>query len=248
VALGVIPSSLFELASNMLPSFFVLRCLPKADEVIHLDLDNPERNGEFFVHRINEVRDASGTELIDQIKVILPHMMDCRDFPLYKASLVLGGTALMLHKPAVPFFLLHNHEDIFLSESVFCARTKDAHAVHANRIKADSKCQVRRVLLVFPDGMVCAPLSDGSGQKKARDKNKIKITLRKITKSYETGKSREKTTQEFYPAYWLVRVYDEQRQLLKSEEEEENDDDDIESAFKGMKVSNKNKNPDGTSE
>jgi hypothetical protein len=248
VAPGVIPSSSFEIASNNMLSIYFVLLRAKADEVIHLDLDNPEKNGEFFVHRINEVRDASGTELIDQIKVILHHMIDCRDFPSYKACLVLGGTALMLHKPAVPFFLLHDHEDIFLSETVFCARTKDAHAVHANRIKADSKCQVRRVLLVFPDGMVCAPLSDGPGQKKARDKNKIKICLRKITKSYENGKSREKTTQEFFPAYWLVRVYDEQRRLLKPEEEEEDDDDDIESAFKGMKVSNKTKNPDEMSE
>lgn len=56
-------------------------------------------------------------------------------------------------------------------------------------------------------GTVCAPLSDGPGQKKAQDKNKIKICLRKITKSYATGKLLEMTTQEFYPAYyWLVRV------------------------------------------
>lgn len=190
---------------------------------------------------------TSGTELIDQIKVILPHMIDCRDFPLYKASLVLGGTALMLQKPAVPFFLLYDHEEIFMSELVHCARTKDAHTVHANRIKADSNCQVRRILLLFPDGMVCAPVSDGAGtKKKAKDMNNIKICLRKITKSYESGKSREKTTQEFYPAYWIVRVYDEQRRLLKSEEEEEEDDDDIEAAFQVMKLSNKTKNPDST--
>jgi hypothetical protein len=48
--------------------------LLKVDEVIHLDLEYPERNNDLFVHRINEVHDASGTELVDQIKVILPHM------------------------------------------------------------------------------------------------------------------------------------------------------------------------------
>lgn len=246
----MIPSSCIIFPNICL--LYLLCSTSKVDEVIHLDLEYPERNGEFFVHRINEVRDASGSELIDQIKVILHHMIDRRDFPLYKASLVLGGTALMLQKPAVPFFLLHDHEDIFMAESVHCARTKDAHAVHANRIKTDSECQVRRVLLVFPDGMVCAPVPDGAvistNKKKAKDKNKIKMCLRKITKSFESGKSRDKTTQEFYPAYWLVRVYDEQRRLLKPEEEEEEDDDDIEAAFQGMKVSNKTKNSDSMAE
>jgi hypothetical protein len=53
-------------------------------------------------------------------------------------------------------------------------------------------------------------------KKKAKGMNKIKICLRKITKLFESGKLREKTTQEFYPAYWLISVYDEQRRLLKS--------------------------------
>jgi hypothetical protein len=223
---------------NWCRAFFML---VQVDDVIHLDLDCPENNGEFFVHRINEIRDSSGTELIDQIKVILPHMVDCRDFPSYKASLVLGGTALMIQKPAVPFFLLHDHEDIFFSEAKYCPRTKDAHAVHANRIKADANCQVRRVLLVFPDGMTCAPVTDGTIKKKTKDKNKIKICLRKITKTYESGKS-AKTTQDFYPTYWLVRIHDEQRRLLKAEEEEEEEEDDIDAAFQGMKLSNKTKN------
>ena len=220
----------------------------EVDDVIHLDLDFPEKNGEFFVHRVNEIRDSTGTELIDQIKVILPHMVDCRDFSSYKASLVLGGTALMIQKPAVPFFLLHDHEDIFLSESIHCPRTKDAHAVHANRIKTDATCQVRHTLLVFPDGMTCAQLLDGATKKKtaAKDKNKIRLCLRKITKTYETGKAREKTTQEFYPVYWLIRIHDEQRRLLKAEEEEDEDEDDIDAAFQGMKISIKSKKPDGS--
>jgi hypothetical protein len=225
-------------------AFFVVM---QVDDVVHLDLDSPEMNGEFFVHRINEIRDSSGTELIDEIKIILPHMVDCRDFSSYKASLVLGGKALMIQKPAVPFFLLHDHEDLFFSEVKYCARTKDAHAVHANRIKADVNCQVRRVLLVFPDGMTCAPVTDGAMKKKAKDKNKIKMCLRTITKTYASGKTvpREMTAQVFYPAYWLVRIHNEQRRLLKAEEEEEEDDDDIEAAFQGMKLSNKTKNADG---
>jgi hypothetical protein len=219
----------------------------QVDHVVHLDLECPEKNGEYFVHRINEIRDSSGTELIDVIKVILPHMVDSRDFSTYKATVVLGGTALMMQKPAVPFFLLHDHEDLFFSEVKYCARTKDAHAVHANRINADVNCQVWRTLLVFPDGMTCAPVMDGAIKKKTKNKYKINMCLRKITSTYERGKTepREKVTQEFYPAYWLVRIHDEQRRLLKAEEEEEEEDDDIDAAFQGMKLSNKTKKPDG---
>jgi hypothetical protein len=48
------------------------------------------------------------------------------------------------------------------------------------------------------------PVADAastSTKKKAKDMNKIKICLRKITKSFEPGKLREKTTQEFYLVY-----------------------------------------------
>ena len=57
---------------------FFLPCLlffMQVDHVVHLDLECPEKNREYFVHRINEIRDSSGTELIDVIKVILPHMV-----------------------------------------------------------------------------------------------------------------------------------------------------------------------------
>jgi hypothetical protein len=244
--------SILVVELSSVPNIMLFYCravfvLMPVDDVVHLDLDSPEMNGEFFVHRIIEIRDSSGTELIDEIKVILPHMVDCRDFSSYKASLVLGCTALMIQKPAVPFFLLHDHEDLFFAEAKYCARTKDAHAVHANHIKADVNCQVQRVLLVFPDGMTCAPVTDGKSIKKAKDKNKIKMCLRTITKTYANGKAVpcEMTTQVFYPAYWLVRIHDEQRCLLKAEEEEEEEDDDIEAAFQGMKIQNKTKNPDG---
>jgi hypothetical protein len=154
-------------------------------------------------------------------------MVDCCDFSAYKATLVLNGTALLIQKPAVPYFLLHDYEPIFLSEVAPCPRTKDAHAVHANRI--------RRVLLVFPDGMTCATL-DGTTKKKPKDKNKIKMCLRYLSKTYPTPKAKEKeATQEFYPAHWVIRIHDEQRRLLKADEEDE-EEDDIDAAFQGMKV------------
>jgi len=184
---------------------------------------------------VNEVRDPSGTEMIDQIKVILPHIVDLRDFKIYKAMLVLGGTALFVQKPAVPFFLLHDNKELFESELSNCTRTMDAHTVHANRIKANVECNHRTVLLVFPDGMTCMAMpGDASKKKNKKGDNKLKLTLRTITKKFQSGKNPE-TTQTYVPGHWLVRIHDENRRLLKAEEEEE-DDDDIESAFSGMKV------------
>lgn len=163
-------------------------------------------------------------------------MVDRRDFTAYKATLVLNGTAMLIEKPAVPYFLLHNYEPIFVSEVAPCPRTKDAHAVHANRINADATCQIRRVLLVFPDGMTCATM-DGATKKKPKDKNKVKLGLRYLSMTYATPKAKEKeATQEFYPGHWVIRIRDEQRRLLKADEEDDEEEDDIDSAFQGMKL------------
>jgi hypothetical protein len=67
-------------------------------------------------------------------------------------------------------------------------------------------------------------------------KNKIKMCLRYLSKTYPTPKAKEKeATQEFYPAHWVIRIHDEQRRLLKADEEDE-EEDDIDAAFQGMKV------------
>jgi hypothetical protein len=212
------------------------------DEVIHVDLEFPEMNGDcFFIHRVNEVRDPTGTEMIDQIKIYLHHVVDIRDFKVYKAFLVLDGHAILIQKPTVPFFLLNNIEELFELEASTCTRTHDAHAIHANRIKADDECLVRSILLVLPEGMRCsdayADLIKKKKQKKGQQE-RIKLSLRYLEVTFRSGKQAEDTVQGYYPAFWLLRILDSTRRMLKADEDDEDDDDDIDSAMVGMKSMN----------
>ena len=180
--------------------------------------------------------------MIDQIKIILPHMVDTRDFKKYKAFMVLGGNAMLIERPLVPFFLLNNVEDIYNIEKIICQRSIDAHMVHANRIIADTDddAQVRRTLLVFPNGMNCRDALPDLTKKKKQKRGThetVKKCLRYLTVNYVSGKSNTNTEQEFYPLYWLLRIVDTNRRILKAEEvEEEEEDEDIDSAMKGMKL------------
>ena len=214
----------------------------KVDEVIHVDLEFPEMNGDcFFIHRVNEVRDPTGTEMIDQIKIYLHHVVDIRDFKMHKAFLVLDGNAILVQKPTLPFFLLNDIEELFGLEETSCTRTHDAHAIHANRIKADDDCMVRSILLVLPEGLRCsdayADLIKKKKQKKGQHE-RIKLSLRYLESTFPSGKQAEETVQGFYPAFWLLRILGSTRRMIKADEDDEEDDDDIDSAMIGMKSMN----------
>jgi hypothetical protein len=96
-----------------------------------VDLDRPEKNGGFFVFRVADVVTEDGSQVINVIRVTLPHVVDIRDYSKYKAHLVDHGRALLDRVPAVPFYLLHEHQSLFATEIVPCVRTEQSHAVHA---------------------------------------------------------------------------------------------------------------------
>lgn len=222
--------------------------LLSADEVIHVNENFPERNGsDFFIHRVNEVR--AGKEMVDQIKILLHHMVDTRDFERYKATLILGGNALLVEMPTVPFYLLHNVQRMYGTEEKLCQRSLEAHLVHANRIKADASLQVKTILLVFSHGMKCqdnAVIDPKKERKKVLQAGKVKGALRYFTVKYKSGKSQELVTQEYYPFYWLLRIVDTNRRLLEEEKEEEVEEDaGIDEAMAGMKIRGEEEGEDG---
>jgi hypothetical protein len=196
-----------------------------ADEIIHVDLDFPEKNGEFFIERINEVK--AGSELVDQIKIYLPHIVDLWDFSKYQAHLVLNGKGLLVQKPSVPHFLLHNYEELYEMEQSRCIHTEQAHTINVNRILGDAYRQLRTILLVFPPDVTCSAAISPKGNQK------IKITMRSLALNYELGKGKIATSQQYLPASWLLHILGDERSLLKLVDE---DDDEIVNAFKGMHV------------
>jgi hypothetical protein len=84
-------------------------------------LISPEKNGdELFVLRVNDIHEPIGTEITNQIKVIIPRTVDLHNFDVYRAFLVLEGTGFIIQRPVVPFFFLNNSSGIIRLELAPC--------------------------------------------------------------------------------------------------------------------------------
>lgn len=202
-------SASFDAKFSLVPSSY------SADEIIQLNFEYPERNGDFFVLQVTDVKINS--ELVDQIKIILPHLTDLHDFKHFQAQLILKGKGILVQMPSVPRFLLENLEEFFSKESKRCERTEQIHAVHTTKIINDFSRQVKTVLLLFPAGVSCAPAFG----------NDAKLTLRAMSLTHTMA---SKTyNQIYFPGFWLFKVLSDDRRLLKLEE-----GDTMETAFQGM--------------
>lgn len=182
-----------------------------ADDVIDVDLDRPEKNGGFFVFRVADVVTEDGSEVINVIRVTLPHVVDIRDYIKYKAQLVDDGRALLVRVPAVPFYLLHEHKTLFATEIVPCLRTEQSHAVHANAILDDESRQMKTTLLRFPDGIMCS--NDFSAGTHLSGEQKVSTTLRTIAGTCNI--EQREWPQTFTPVNWTLRILDKRRRFLK---------------------------------
>jgi hypothetical protein len=123
----------------------VISC-SSADEVIHIDLDFPERHGGFFVHVVSNVKTTTGSELIDKLKIMLPHVTDIRDFKDIEGHVVLNGRAFLVSMPTLPYFLLDDYEDLWELEKTPCPRTEETHAIAVNQIRKTAR-QMKSILL-----------------------------------------------------------------------------------------------------
>jgi hypothetical protein len=203
-----------------------------ADETIDVVIDCPEKNGEFFIHHIENV--STGDELIDIVKIIMPHVIDLRDFKHYSGHVVLNGQGFMISRPTVPHYLLYDYEELFGKEKKRCARTEEKYKVEVNDIIASPARQVKRILLLFPDGMTCN--ADMGATTPSSIDQKVNLILRPlaIDTTVKKGSAMVVENQSFCPGYWALRVINDNRRILKRDEE--GDDDDLEKAFAGMNV------------
>ena len=91
----------------LLMMLFVLTNKPifPADEVVYVDLDFIEKNHGYFVQRIMNKR--HNNELIEELSIMKPSLVDIHDLSSYEATLILQGKAIWLTEPTVPhiFFM-----------------------------------------------------------------------------------------------------------------------------------------------
>ena len=211
-----------------------------ADETIYLDLDDQYPNGDrFFVHSVRDVVTRSSAKqtdlLVDHVKVCLQCVDDLRDFQYYSAKLVLEGQALLVLKPFVPHYLLHDFEDFYNIEKNACERAKLAHALIADRIIEEESPRLKSYLLVFPNGITCS--ADFTSCGATTHDEKVELQLRNKTHASELGKGKykKKVTQHFSIMYWLVRIVGSERRVFKKALGDD-DDDDYNRSMKGMKL------------
>lgn len=171
-----------------------------------------------------------GNELIDTLKIMLPHVTDLEDIKKYKAHVILEGRGISITMPSMPNYLLETHKQLFEVEHDPCPRTQDSHAVEVNKILEDPARLLKRVILLLPDGMMCS--ADMFEAEPSRTDQEVEISLRRLECPCEIGM--QMRNQIMHPAYWTVRILEDNRRLLTRKEKEEYDY--LERAFAGMKV------------
>ena len=199
---------------------FVLTNKPifPADEVVYVDFDFIEKNHGYFVQRIMNKRHDN--ELIEELSITKPSLVDIRDLSSYEAMLILQGKAIWLTEPTVPHVFLHEIGSMFENDLDPCERSIDAHAVQMNEIMEDKDRQKRKVIFVLPDGVECcayykdvAPLMD----------QRILPGLRLIKRQGITLSGGRKFNHLFLPITWKLCIVDGCRKILQRQEEQECD-------------------------
>jgi hypothetical protein len=165
----------------------------------------------------------------------MPHVINLRDFKHYSGHIVLNGQGFMISRPTVPHFLLYDYEELFRREQKRCAGTEEKYKVKVNDIIASPACQVKRILLLFPDGMTCNDDDMGATTPSSIDQ-KVNLILRPlaIDTTIKKGSAMVFKNQSFCPGYWALCVINDNSCILKCDEE--GDDNDLEKAFAGMHV------------
>lgn len=157
-------------------------------------------------------------EIIDSLKIILPHLGDIRDFEKCQAHVVNEGKAVLVTVPSLPHYFLNNF-DLFYEKDP-CEQLETNHEVMATEILDDPSRTVKNVLLKLPPGMVVT--NDFSSTAAITDGEKSRLYLRVLDCPSEIGKEKkQELVQKFFPCFWLFRIIDEKRRWLKKGSEEE---------------------------
>ena len=134
----------------------------------------------------------------------------------------------------MPYYILHNYDELAKLEKQRIARVEQAHAVAANAILTDDDHSVKTILLMLPYRVIYVPTSNNTFAPVTAD-TKVKVVMRELTIAVDVGvKMKKKARTTFHPATWLLRVVSVERRLLKYDQDEA--EDDLEDAFKGMVV------------
>ena len=202
-----------------------------ADDVVDVDFEYPERNNQgLYICQIDKVETPK--ELITKLRVLIPDIVDLRDFKSIKGLIVCGGSAFLIFRPSLPFALLNGIDDFFSIEKNPCTRTQQDMKATMTNIRGDKARQFRSILLVFPnDVSLTSDWTDNIPRVDKKSKLNLRIVQLKKHKIDDKGKQ---AVQYFYPAYWEMRmVIGNRRDVFEGEEE---DDDDLAAAMEGQKI------------
>jgi hypothetical protein len=211
-----------------------------------LNFEFPEQNGapSFFVQRTDDIAintAAGGKEMVDQIRIYINHISDMRDWEKITGTTVCEGQAFLLTIPVMPKFrsnakdvkaLFQNEEDEFR-----CAQSEANYLASVKSIVKDEKRGLMRCLFVCPDGMVLT--ADMQNDKRpSTDEENVQINICEMEIDYTAGKGK---FQEDYnaicrPAFFIFRVFKEEKKEIESDAESEVSEDDLKRAFGRMKL------------
>jgi hypothetical protein len=215
----------------ILPTHTTVFEIIPADNVHHVDFERPESHGNFFVTFVPEFN-VGGRELIQCVRIMLTGMVDIRDFDegKFEGRCVVGGRAVLMMEPCLPYYLLHEHGTIHEAVHDDEHRFEEVHKIHVTRILKGPKADMKTTLLVFPKGMIVS--SDFTTTASLTDGQMLDDTV--FPCAVTTTVMETSQVLHFFPCAWKVRVLQHEDDRSRLELTQERKVDRLKNALKGV--------------
>ena len=170
-----------------------------------LDLKPEDNPYGIFIQKVSKIEFSDGSELYTKLKMGVPSIIDLRDFKKWNLFIVCRGRALLIVKPRLPTFFLHDFETVLRLEGTPCARTNQETKVTMNKLKKDDNRLYHHILINLPEDVA---LNQDFSKGFPHIDTKIPTQLRILPMNVLMGKKgkERKEAHRFFHCYWECRV------------------------------------------
>ena len=172
-----------------------------------------------------------GKELIQVLRIEVPHVTDLRDLSRFTLNVVNSGQALLLERPTYSKVWMDIYQKYQDKEDILCGLTKISHDIRVNKARENS-WTMTKVLMKLPEGEHCTfdlsskcTMGDGPVEKTEARQVEFDTYLPALDGLYTDGLLVQ-------PLVWHVRLANVERKVLKVVTKTE----DLYSPFSGMSI------------
>lgn len=139
----------------LVPQLTMCACALDSDESFRIDYKDSRKNHQMIFDVLENMRSECGREMIQVLRIEVPHLIDIRDLNNWTLSIVLEGRALLLTRPTYSKVYTDNYDLYMGTELNPCDRTQDSQSIRVNRAKENEGWSTTEVLMWLPDDDCC---------------------------------------------------------------------------------------------